>query len=122
MFSLKLTKLFEKRRKETQYEPIELINVSGRNIATGMMNGYILSLKKEEPFKYLHMGYDYRNEEGELRFIIYAWHPNSLQIRYFKDSCPAMIEEAIIKTEQMSASWLKWDKTNREELVEYREN
>lgn len=77
---------------------VDLCNISGQHLSDDKVGSYILYIKRTEPFAYCTMGYRYEKQDGELRFIIYAFQPDKSQIRFFKDRCPAMIERDIINT------------------------
>lgn len=83
---------FNKKQKP---DLVEMINFCGQNISTGAVGSYIVYLYKHA--KLSHLGYTYKNEDGEIRFIIYGYRSNVKAIRYFKDRCPAMVEDEVIK-------------------------
>lgn len=70
---------------------VECINFNGQDVSTGAVGAYIVSLYKFKGLK--HLGFTYRKEsDGTLRFAIYCLRHNTQAIRYFKDRCPAMVE------------------------------
>ena len=68
----------------------EFANFSGQYIGTGQVGAYIIWLYKNKGMS--HLGYRYRKEGGELRFIIYGLPDDKWAESYFRDRCPGMIE------------------------------
>lgn len=83
--------IFRKLSPEYRDE-VELINFSSLHVSTGQLENYITRLLLEEGFS----GIYYRARGN--RFYLYAANNyNKNLIQYFKDRCPAMIEEACKK-------------------------
>lgn len=73
---------------------IEMIDFNGQNISTGAVGAYIVNLYRTEGLN--HLGFNYRKTpDGSLRFVIYGLKGNTKAIRYFKDRCPAMVENEV---------------------------
>lgn len=93
------------RRKRPVKE--DLIEFSGQNVGTGQVGAYIRKLMDECIGN--HFGYYYYNRSGMLRFVIYTTHPaNEYQKLYFKDRCPALIEEECQKLEGIPHKFVQW--------------
>lgn len=95
--------LFKKKKLPIQ---IDLINFSNQHVSTGQVGEYILNLYEKEGFN--HLGYRYENMNGHGRFVIYTLPENTLPIQYFKDRCPAMIEEECKKLEGCAHYFEQW--------------
>lgn len=74
----------------------KLVDVSAEYIATGQIARYIVSLYRKRGLS--HIGYEFCKDEcGLSRYEIFTLPGNIQAIKYFKDRCPGMIEEAILK-------------------------
>ena len=69
---------------------VDVMDISMKHVATGQMGAYIKKLYKEEGF--FHIGYRFENRGGICRYIINTLPNNRDVIQYFKDRCPAMVE------------------------------
>lgn len=100
--------LFKRFRKKTP-KTVDLIDFSRTHVSTGQVGGYIKKLYEEE--KFLHIGYRYANINGSDRFILYTLPGLEKTIQYFKDRCPAMIEEECRKIDVSNVDFKinKWD-------------
>ena len=76
---------------------VDVIDFSAQHVSTGQIGEYILNLYEKEGFN--HMGYRFENVDGNVRFFIYTLPGSTRIIQYFKDRCPAMIEEECRKLE-----------------------
>lgn len=111
--------LFKKKNKFNNLDDFEkeiLINIDGSNISTGMIGGYLLKLRKSGM---IHLGYEFVKMSGLSRINIYSVVHTPLEIKmYFKDRCPAMVEQEVRESESMPHSFLTW-KDGFREVVEY---
>lgn len=92
--------------KKKQKTVIKLIEFSGQEVSTGMVGGYILGhLYNHMGFR--NIGYSITNSNaGDLRIELYSWFPSSRLINYFKDRCPAIVEQEVQKSIQMPHSFI----------------
>lgn len=95
--------LFKKKKLPIQ---IDLINFNNQHVSTGQVGEYILNLYEKEGFN--HLGYRYENMNRQGRFVIYTLPENTVPIQYFKDRCPAMIEEECKKLEGCAHYFEQW--------------
>lgn len=80
--------------KEKKQEIIDIAEFSGMKVSTGQVGAYIKKLYEDENFR--HIGYRFqKNSKGIVRVIISAISPPENIIQYFKDRCPAMIENEV---------------------------
>lgn len=86
---------------------VDLIDFSGMHVATGQVGSYIKHLYEEHDFQ--HIGYRYKNINGDLRFILYTVPNNKLAVQYFKDRCPAMVENECRSCEGIPHKFVKWE-------------
>lgn len=94
--------LFKKKEKAV----IKLIEFSGQEISTGMVGGYILGHLYDR-MGFRDIGYKINNTHaGNLRIELYGWFPSSQAVNYFKDRCPAMVEQEVQKSIQMPHSFI----------------
>lgn len=83
-------------RKPEKPDIVECINFNGQNVSTGAVGSYLVWLANHEDLH--HLGFTYRKEnDGSLRFVIYCLKYNQKAVRYFKDRCPAMVEDEVKK-------------------------
>lgn len=82
--------LFKKKTKPSG-DPEILIDISSDYVSTGSLGAYILNLYETRGF--MRMGYTF---DGD-RVYIYALNPTEKMVSYFKDRCPGMIEDAVMK-------------------------
>lgn len=81
-------------RKTRKPDIVECINFNGHDVSTGAVGSYIIWLGIYKDLH--HLGFTYRKEnDGSLRFVIYTLRYNHQAIRYFKDRCPAMVEDEV---------------------------
>ena len=100
---MKILKCFKKRAPVKE----DLIEFSGQHISTGQVGAYIEKLYEQCIGN--HFGYEYYNRDGDLRFVIYTVYPASgYQKMYFKDRCPAMIEEECRSLEGVAHKFVEW--------------
>lgn len=85
---------------------VDVMNISAMHISTGQIGSYIKSLYQEEGFR--HIGYRFENQDGLCRFIIYTLPTQKDVIQYFKDRCPAMVEEKCIQCADQPHGWSVW--------------
>lgn len=98
-----LLKLF--RKKSSIF--VDVIDINAMHVSTGQIGGYIKKLYKEEEFS--HMGYRFENRNGLSRFVIYTLPYSKEIIQYFKDRCPAMIEEECKVANNTPHKFIRWD-------------
>ncbi len=92
--------------KKKQQTTIKLIEFSGQEVSTGMIGGYILGHLYDR-MGFRNIGYSITNlDAGDLRIELYGWFPSSRSINYFKDRCPAMVEQEVQKSIQMPHSFI----------------
>ena len=106
---MKLRDIFRKGVIFSKTKPIkeDLIEFSGQNVGTGQVGAYIHELYKQCISK--HLGYYYYNRDGDLRFVIYTIYPASNYTKlYFKDRCPAIVEQECRKLEGMAHKFVQW--------------
>ena len=73
---------------------VDVAEFSGKHVSTCQVGSYIKKLYAEEKFE--HIGYRFqKNSKGIVRVIISAISPPENIIQYFKDRCPAMIENEV---------------------------
>ena len=90
----------------------DLIEISRMHVGTGQIGHYLKKLCEEEGF--MHMGYRYSNHSSLSRFVIYAASPTAEMIQYFKDRCPAMVENECRALEGIPHDWVTWPDGFRE--------
>lgn len=96
-------KMFGKKKPVT----VDVIDISAMHVATGQMGAYIKKLYAEENFR--HIGYRFENREGMCRFVIYTLASQRDVIQYFKDRCPAMVENECRELEGVPHKWNEWE-------------
>lgn len=85
----------------------DLIEFSGQNVGTGQVGAYIHKLLSKCVGN--HFGYYYYKREGDLRFVIYTLYPAPGYLKlYFKDRCPAMVEEECKSLEGIAHKFVQW--------------
>ena len=81
-------------KRKQKLNIVEMINFNGQNVSTGAVGAYIVNLYRNEGLR--HLGFNYRKTpDGSLRFVIYGLKDNTRAITYFKDRCPAMVENEV---------------------------
>ncbi len=85
---------------------VDVMNISAMNVSTGQIGAYIKALYQEEGFR--HIGYRFENQDGLCRFIIYTLPNQKDVIQYFKDRCPAMVEEKCKQSVEQAYEWSTW--------------
>lgn len=98
--------MFRKRKKKLQ-KRYDCININGYDVSTGQVGSYIKCLYDTKGFRYI--GYDFVNEDGLCRVVLYTLPANKQVIRYFEDRCPAMVEEEIKKATIVEFTTDPWD-------------
>lgn len=86
---------------------VDCIDISAMNISTGQIGSYIKWLYNEKNFR--HIGYEFVNIDGNCRFIIYTLPSMKHIITYFKDRCPAMVEQECISAPCEIFKIVDWD-------------
>ena len=81
---------------------VDVISFNMKHVSTGQVGAYIKKLYREENF--LHIGYRWDNG----RFVIYTLPGNKEVIQYFKDRCPAMVENECRALTCESYDWATW--------------
>ncbi len=99
--------MFEKLFGKKAPLVVDVIDINAMHIATGQMGAYIKKLYQEEKFR--HIGYRFENRNGLCRFVIYTLASQKQVIQYFKDRCPAMIENECRELEGVAHKWNKWE-------------
>lgn len=72
-----------------------LKSFSNKRVNLSQIGSYIVELYKTEGLSCL--GYDTININGIPRYIITSKHYNPKNVQYFKDRCPAMVEQEALK-------------------------
>ena len=90
----------------------DLIEISRMHVSTGQIAHYLKKLRDEEHF--IHLGYRISNHDSLNRFVIYAASPTPELVQYFKDRCPAMVENECRALEGISHDWFIWHDGFRE--------
>ena len=93
---------FKKRRPIS----VDVIDINAMHVSTGKIGGYIKRLYREEGLS--HIGYRIENKNGLKRWVIYTLPDQIEVIQYFRDRCPAMVEECR-KTRGEAHEWVVWD-------------
>ena len=91
---------------------VDVIDFNAQHVATGQVVAYIHKLYREEEF--LHLGYRFENRNGSVRFVIYALPSSRMVIQYFKDRCPAMVENECRALEGEGCTWNEWENCFKE--------
>ncbi len=91
---------------------VDVIDINAKHVATGQMGAYIKKLYKEEDFR--HIGYRFENREGLCRFVIYTLASQRQVVQYFKDRCPAMVENECRSLVGVPHNWNEWESGFRE--------
>lgn len=102
--------MFFKKWRNKKYEPVRCIDFSAMEISTGQISWYIKQLYQAHNFK--HIAYDFQNIDGNCRFVIYTPWYNKGVIQYFKDRCPAMVEQECMQAPEckfMTGTWEDWN-------------
>lgn len=86
---------------------VDVMDISANHVATGQIGAYINKLYKEENFS--HIGYRFENRGGICRYIINTLPNNRDVIQYFKDRCPAMVENECKELTGEAHKLVKWD-------------
>ena len=86
---------------------VDVINFSAHHVSTGQVGAYIKKLYEEEHFS--HIGYRTENRKGFIRYVIYTIPTSIAVIQYFKDRCPAMVENECKALEGVAHKWNVWD-------------
>ncbi len=93
--------LFKKRQIS-----VDVMDINAMHVATGQIGEYIKNLYRNEDFR--HIGYRFENRDGLCRFVIYTLPNQKAVIQYFKDRCPAMVEEECRKLQGEAHEWAEW--------------
>ncbi len=96
-------KLFRKKYPVS----VDLINFSARHVGTGQVGAYIKKLYEEEGFS--HLGYRWSNDKRGHRFVIYTLPGSNVVEQYFKDRCPAMVENECRSLTGVAHKWNEWE-------------
>ena len=96
--------MFLKKRRQIY---VEVIDFNAMHVSTGNIGGYIKRLYREEGLS--HIGYRIVNKNGLKRWVIYTLPDQIEVIQYFRDRCPAMVEEECRKTRGEAHEWVVWD-------------
>lgn len=96
-------KIFGKKEKNPV---VDVIDINAMHVATGQMGAYIKKLYAEEGFR--HIGYRFEKRKGLCRFVIYTLASQRQVIQYFKDRCPAMVENECRALEGVDYKWNEW--------------
>lgn len=105
---------FWKKNRKNSPISVDVIDISAKHVSTGQMGAYIKKLYKEEGFR--HLGYRFENRNGMCRFVIYTLPHQREVIQYFKDRCPAMVENECKTLECEGYTWTGWE-NGFEEIV-----
>ncbi len=93
--------LFKKRQIS-----VDVMDISASYVASGQIVEYIKNLYRNKDFR--HIGYRLENRDGLIRYVIYTLPNQKEIIQYFKDRCPAMVEEECRKLQGEGCEWAKW--------------
>lgn len=86
---------------------VDCIDINAQHISTGQMGWYIKQLYEKEDF--CHIGYEFVNKDGICRFVIYTL-PNQKNVtQYFKDRCPAMVEQECLSALPVEFNLIGWE-------------
>lgn len=85
---------------------VDVIEINAEHVATGQIAHYLKKIQKEEDFR--HLGYRVVNRGRLMRFAIYTLPNSERIIQYFKDRCPAMVENECRALEGIGHSWVTW--------------
>ena len=85
---------------------VDVMDINTMYVSTGQIGEYIKNLYRKEGFK--HIGYRHAVKDGLDRFVIYTLPNQKEVIRYFKDRCPAMVEEECRKLQGEEYEWARW--------------
>lgn len=96
-------KIFSKKVPPTY---IDVIEINAEHVSTGQIGHYLKKIQEEEDFR--HLGYRVTNRGRLMRFAIYTLPGNERVIQYFKDRCPAMVENECRALEDIGHSWVTW--------------
>lgn len=94
---------------------VDVMDINAMHVSTGQIGKYIRDLYRKEDFR--HIGYRFEQKDGLLRCIIYTLPNQKAVIQYFKDRCPAMVEEECRKLQGEEHECTKWQ--NGFEEVKY---
>ena len=98
--------IFEKIFGKKSAVSVDVIDFNAKHVSTGQVGAYIQKLYREENF--LHIGYRFENKNGNCRFVIYTLPGQREVIQYFKDRCPAMVENECRALAGEAHEWLTW--------------
>ena len=108
-------KIFSKKVPTTY---IDVIEINAEHVSTGQIGHYLKKIQEEEDFR--HLGYRVANRGRLMRFAIYTLPGNERVIQYFKDRCPAMVENECRALEDIGHSWVTWPSGFQE--ISFRKN
>ncbi len=84
--------------KRNKIKTIDVININAKNIMPGQMRTYMSKLRYEKGFD--GVGFRFELKKNIARYVIFTvvGRPNTREvIQYFKDRCPAMVENECIQ-------------------------
>ncbi len=85
---------------------VDVIEINAKHVATGQIGHYLKKIQEEEGFR--HLGYRVVNRSRSTRFAIYTLPGSELIIQYFKDRCPAMVENECRALEGIPHKFVTW--------------
>lgn len=85
---------------------VDVIEINAEHVATGQIGHYLKKLQDEEDFR--HLGYRFFQRGHLVRFAIYTLPGSERIIQYFKDRCPAMVENECRALEGIAHNWVTW--------------
>lgn len=85
---------------------VDVMDINRQHVSSGRIEEYIRNLYRDEGF--MHIGYRVEDRDGLQRFVIYTLPGQKDVIQYFKDRCPAMVEQECRKLEGKGADWNVW--------------
>ena len=95
---------------------VDVMDIRTAHVSSGQIGHYIQNLYRNENFA--HIGYRVENKNGLHRFVIYTLPGQKDVIQYFKDRCPAMVEEECRKLKGEGQQWATWPNGFEEIKVE----
>ena len=101
-----MTEVFNMSLFKKKQTSVDVMDINAMHVSTGQIGEYIKNLYKNEDFR--HMGYRLEPKDGLHRFVIYTLPNQKEVIQYFKERCPAMVEEECRKLHGEEHKFAEW--------------